>query len=138
MSDAIGAWRSNYFTVRDPEAFEDWVAEIDADYREMEDGRVAFFDVSGTGLFPNECADEAGFGPSAEFFTELDRHLDPAADNICVLTQIYRTADGTIVGKAFALRATELGTPSIVLIDLFDICSQAREAFGLQDDPEPA
>jgi hypothetical protein len=137
MSKAEGTWRSNYFTVCDPGAFKAWVDDIGADYKEMGDGRVTFFDVSGTGPFPGESADEAGFGGSPEFFAELHRLLDPAHDNVCVLMQIYRTADGTIVGKAFALRAQELGKPSFVGLDLFDIYDQAREAFGLKDDPEP-
>ena len=136
MSKAEGTWRSNYFTVRNLGAFEAWVVDIGASYDEMEDGTVAFFDVSGTGLLPGESADEAGFGGSPDFFEQLYRLLAPAPDNICVLMQIYRTADETIVGKAFALRAKELGKPSVVLIDLFDIYGQAQEAFGLREDPE--
>lgn len=112
--------RSNYFRVKDAEAFQREVREF-PDLLVLEsDSRFALFSTSGSGWPTFEADDD-----SRDLIDVLHRNL--ASDSVAVLVEAGSEGDRYVIGRAVAVAPEELGggTHAIDLEDIYEVAQRA-------------
>jgi hypothetical protein len=124
MANYIAITRSNYFRVKDAQAFEAWCHKLGVEFWTRGAQDEAFYAITGVkhnGGWPS-------FQPDTDveiaFATELAAHLDPR--DVAILFEIGWEKLRYVVGVATALHADG----STVSISLDDIYAEAVREFG--------
>jgi hypothetical protein len=122
MADWYGTCRSNYFRVKDVDAFNEFCAEHEARPISDGDGRVGFISDDQYGGIPNRYDEEQDeFIPITESLAE---HL--AENQVCVILESGAEKARFITGQAIAIAWTGERTD----LSLTDIYKQAQDEFG--------
>jgi hypothetical protein len=125
MANYYATARSNYFAVKDEEAFKDWASKRNLEI--WEDGQ----DCNLFAIAPDN-ADSSGWelcwdaetDEEIDVLHELSTHLDPS--HVAVLMEAGAEKKRYVQGFAFAVRSTG----QVLRISLSDIYKQAKQKFG--------
>lgn len=125
MANWYGAARTNYFRVKDPEAFKRWLSDFEVVVIEK-DGRYGFYSNDEYGGFPSyRHNDETGEYVDIDLANELSGHL--VAGEVAVLIENGAEKLRYLSGWAQAV-ASDGRTVAVNLSDIYD---KAKEAFGV-------
>lgn len=122
MADWYGTCRSNYFAVKDREAFNEFCSLFEVEVIEKDD-LVGIISNDEYGSFPNvwdEDTDE-----QFSFIEGISNHL--AENHVCIILEAGAEKARYITGMAFAIHSSG----ETIRISLSDIYAQAQEAFGV-------
>ncbi len=127
MANFYGTARSNYFQVKDAEAFKTWAARLDLEVITNDDGLFGLIATNtDDGCFPSVYAPEdVDEDYPLEIADELAKHL--ADGEVCVLMEAGAEKHRYISGWAMAFD----NTGKQVEVRLGDIYEKAHEAFGV-------
>lgn len=123
MADYIGRYRSNYFAVKDREAFEQFCKRFQMELitNDRDKNLVGFLDSSFNGSIPvslyNEEEDDF---EDIDFLAELSTHLAP--EHVAIVMEVGYEKMRYLVGLAFAVNSAG----QRVKIDLYDIHEKAK------------
>jgi hypothetical protein len=121
MANWYGTCRSNYFAVKDAEAFAEFVGEYEARLIEK-DGLFGFVSEDEYGSIPNRYEeDNDEFIPITESLAE---HL--AENQVCIIMEAGAEKARYVTGRGIAIAWTGERTE----IDIGDIYAKAQEEFG--------
>lgn len=126
MANYTATCRSNYFRVKDPEAFKAWTLNYNISVVERDGPMFAIFgeDPDGAG-WPTSRWDEDADNPvDVEFDTELAEHLEE--DSIAILMEVGNEKRRYVIGQAIAVNSRN----ETVYLDLSGIYDLARKRFG--------
>lgn len=123
MANWCGSCRSNYFKVKDRAAFENFLAQYEAQLIEGEDGRVGFYSTSEFGEVPYRWDDDEDH---ISILYEISSQL--AEGEVCVIEEIGAEKLRYLTGKAWAISWEGV----IVNVDIGEIYQRASEAFGVE------
>ncbi len=137
MADWYGVSRSNYFRVKDHDAFTEAMGGLDL--RVVEGGKgetagmVAVISDAEYGDWPSEVFDEAADDyVEVDLVTRIAEHL--VDGEVCVLVSAGAEKERYVTGTATAF--TNQGNAKAINLSLNDIYAKAKEAFGV--DPTRA
>lgn len=123
MANYQGHSRSNYFRVKDEDAFRAWCERLEIDLLSPDDDPLLFaitpFDDAGS--WPSEDPDT---GEPLDFLHGLAAHLDPG--HVAVLLHIGHEKLRYLSARAFAINAEA----QILTVDIDDIYDLAKARFG--------
>lgn len=122
MANWYGTCRSNYFAVRDVEAFKEMLPKYEATFIVNNDGLVGFISNNESGSFPqywDEATDE-----DSSIVDEIAPHL--AENQVCVIQEVGAEKARYLTGKAFAIA----WTGETILLTIDDIYALAQSEFG--------
>ena len=130
MANFNGTARSNYFKVKDPEAFLAWVSKIPGLGHWVEEDSFAIYSDDGdTGCWPSSWYEEddegGGVDHDVDIVSELPRHLQEG--QVAVLIGAGAEKLCYISGNAVAVDHTG----KVVQVNLNDIYSLAAKEFGV-------
>lgn len=127
MANFYGTARSNYFQVKDADAFEAWAAGLDVTVMTNVDGKFGIFAANtDDGCFPSVYAPEdVDEDYPLGIAEELAKHL--ADGEVCVLMEAGAEKHRYITAWAVAFD----NTGKQVSVHLSDIYEKAHEAFGV-------
>lgn len=123
MADYIGRYRSNYFAVKDREAFEQFCKRFNLERitDDKDKSLVGFLDSGFNGSIPvsiyNEEQDD---NEDIDFLAELSTHLAPG--HVAIVKEVGYEKMRYLVGLAFAVNSAG----EQVKIDLYDIYEKAK------------
>ncbi len=110
MANYMPAWRSNYFAVKDRDAFMAWIArfrgEVEVQFKRYGPRELATILQSQTSQsgIPTSCVDpETGEAVACDFTAELAQHL--AEPDVAILQEVGHEQLRYLVGMAVAVRA---------------------------------
>jgi len=131
MANFYGTARTNYFKVKDAEAFKAWVEDLPSVVLIEKDGLFGFYsDCPDSGTFPSSRWDD-----EKEDFVEIDLTAELAEfltdDTIAVLMEAGAEKKRYI--SAWAQAVNHKG--EVETISLFDIYGMAEERFGIKPTP---
>lgn len=123
MANYEGNSRSNYFRVKDEQAFRAWCERLEIDLLSHDDDPHLFaitpFD--DTGSWPSE---DPETGEPLDFLHELAGHLDPG--HVAILVHTGHEKLRYLSARAFAINAAA----QILTVDIDDIYELAEARFG--------
>lgn len=126
MADYYAYCRSNYFKVKDPEAFKTWVASFDDALKLYENtGDNTYALLVPEGYHWPACFEKLSEEPTdRDFFNELSTHLQE--NSIAILMEVGHERLRYLVGEAIALNHLN----ERVSISLNDIYALAADELG--------
>lgn len=121
MANYSPALRSNYFRVKDREAFASWIeddleSEIELDFITDEPDQVVLYGYSSVPSYDNE-------GEEIDFLTQLAEHLKP--DEVALIFGIGSEKLRYLVGFAYAVHSDG----EVIEVNLNQIYREAAENF---------
>lgn len=130
MADSYGAARSNYFLVKDPDAFKAWVASQPGLKLFTNDGKFGVHTLLEDGSCPSQVVEESDpFAPEPSFEEVLAPFL--ADGEVGVLMECASQKNRYVSGSAVAFDNTGK-TATLMLSDIYDL---AQAAFGVRPTP---
>ena len=128
MADWYGTCRSNYFRVKDFDAFKAMLEAYEAKLIKNTDGLVGFISEDFFGSIPSRYIDgDEDEGIDEENLSILDEIAEHLADNqVCIVMEAGAEKARFITGQAIAIAWNGETTR----ISLSDIYKEAQEAFG--------
>jgi hypothetical protein len=148
-----GQFRTNAFTVRDPDAFSKWVKRIlNVELeRHDEDGSFTLYQSRSSdwpgipSIIVPEGHEDGSYDTLdyeemdvVDFCGMLAAHLVPDPTNVAIVMEAGHEGLRYLTGRAVALRSPELGEPWSATVNLDDIYVKAQSTWALPDEPNRA
>lgn len=133
MADWYGSALTNYFRVKDEDAFRAW-AEAAYLCAFEEDGRFGVYSLDEYGGWPSNVEDDDAPGGERSFDIVDELAVHAAEGEIVVIIEAGAEKLRTITGSAIAFRASASGVERIALA-LNDIYELAAQKWGQRPNP---
>jgi hypothetical protein len=122
MANWYGTCRSNYFRVKDVDAFTAMLGEFEATLITDSEGRVGFVSDNEFGGVPQTWPDDQE--EPVSILDEIAEHL--VENSVCVIIEAGAEKARYVTGRAVAIAST--GEQTVIALD--DIYAQAQTEFG--------
>ena len=126
MANYYAAARTNYFRVKDEQAFRKWAGDLSCEICDDQEGRFCLLpgEYTDDGTFPSCRFDENNDGVDFEFEEELAQHLQPGS--VAIIMESGAEKLRYVHGHAIAIRSDGKQV-SLSLRDIYDKAEKELE-----------